>query len=260
MKQPNPFVKGRPTIYKGTQMRSRLEAKFAAHLDAMKRRWGYEPVCFADEDGQYLPDFSVEVDGTMCYIEVKPTEALAQEWIDGPMRRIWSTDPDALLIATWHDNEAAEYGEDQWRLITAMKPIAWWEWALRLDAPIEYRDPEFVTLYNDDYTYPVGHTTRTVIHHFPKHTFDVLYRCQRERGGISLPAPLARPPAELRPVIDEWHYICADIIDDWMFPHFIGVDENGVLGDTYRGQSFTMGKLAWFVVELGYPSRMAARK
>lgn len=47
----------RPTIYRGIRMRSRLEARFAAFLDSSGRPWRYEPTCFADETGQYLPDF-----------------------------------------------------------------------------------------------------------------------------------------------------------------------------------------------------------
>lgn len=51
--------KARPTIYKGIQMRSRLEASVAAFLDREELDWEYEPVVFADERVQYLPDFKV---------------------------------------------------------------------------------------------------------------------------------------------------------------------------------------------------------
>jgi hypothetical protein len=53
------YIKARPTIYKGIQMRSRLEAAYAQHLDADNYPWEYEPECFADETGQYLPDFRI---------------------------------------------------------------------------------------------------------------------------------------------------------------------------------------------------------
>lgn len=71
--------KARPTTYKGIQMRSRLEAGYAMWLDETGIGWEYEPVCFASEQGQYLPDFRIDVpihpfEGECTvYIEVKPT-------------------------------------------------------------------------------------------------------------------------------------------------------------------------------------------
>lgn len=51
-------LKARPTKYKGIDMRSRLEAKYAQYLDGQSLLvWEYEPNCFASERGQYLPDF-----------------------------------------------------------------------------------------------------------------------------------------------------------------------------------------------------------
>ncbi len=61
--------KARPTIYNGIQMRSRLEARYAAHLDAKRATWEYEPSCFASPKGQYLPDFLIN--GSI-YVELKP--------------------------------------------------------------------------------------------------------------------------------------------------------------------------------------------
>ncbi len=49
--------KARPTVYKGIQMRSRLEAGFATWLDKHHFEWEYEPYALATDDGQYLPDF-----------------------------------------------------------------------------------------------------------------------------------------------------------------------------------------------------------
>lgn len=72
-------LKARPTVYNGIKMRSRLEAGFAAWLDAEHFEWEYEPCAFATEDGQYLPDFRLrEVSVTwvdapqIVYVEVKP--------------------------------------------------------------------------------------------------------------------------------------------------------------------------------------------
>lgn len=74
-------LQARPTLYKGIQMRSRLEAQYAAFLDQWGvAPWQYEPDCFADETGQYLPDFVIRYDlirpeggdKRPHYIEVKP--------------------------------------------------------------------------------------------------------------------------------------------------------------------------------------------
>lgn len=78
MVKKNKFT-ARPTVYKGIQMRSRLEAGFAAWLDREHLTWEYEPCAFATEAGQYLPDFrlsNVNVVGMLgtrtVYAEVKP--------------------------------------------------------------------------------------------------------------------------------------------------------------------------------------------
>lgn len=69
---------GRPTIYRGIQMRSRLEADYAASLDQTGDAWEYEPQCFAGPDGQWLPDFRVGKPGDYIYIELKPTSILQE--------------------------------------------------------------------------------------------------------------------------------------------------------------------------------------
>jgi len=49
---------GIPTIYKGIQMRSKLETKIAMFLDALNIQWQYEPKLFLLSDGTYYkPDF-----------------------------------------------------------------------------------------------------------------------------------------------------------------------------------------------------------
>lgn len=93
-------LRARPTIYKGIEMRSRLEAKYAQWLDESAMQWEYEPRCFADGRTQYLPDFRIS-DATGCiYIDVKggyassaDIKALALE----RMPAIWSAEPDAAL-------------------------------------------------------------------------------------------------------------------------------------------------------------------
>lgn len=47
-----------PTVYRGIQMRSALEAKWACVFDYLGLRWEYEPLAL----GGYIPDFLVDVD------------------------------------------------------------------------------------------------------------------------------------------------------------------------------------------------------
>lgn len=86
-------MKARPTRYKGTLMRSRFEAAYAAWLDKHRFDWEYEPECFADETGQYLPDFLIRnvmrtdsVSGPglpyELYVELKPPSFMAEPGAD----------------------------------------------------------------------------------------------------------------------------------------------------------------------------------
>lgn len=98
-------IKSRTTMYKGIQMRSRLEADFAAFLDRAGAEWEYEPVCFAGPQGQWLPDFRAKVpDGSWTYFEVKP-ESLPDDGIDQVLEQMtvaWLTEPKAILqLAIW---------------------------------------------------------------------------------------------------------------------------------------------------------------
>lgn len=95
-------IAARPTTYRGIRMRSRLEAGFAQWLDQLGCTWEYEPECFADETGQYLPDFLVRDVQLLApvlrydlYVEVKPTADVhdAIALLDGPMSRIFASHP-----------------------------------------------------------------------------------------------------------------------------------------------------------------------
>lgn len=113
-------MRSRPTIYKGVRMRSRLEARFAARLDQVVARhpelfadtkWEYEPVCFAGEDGQYLPDFALATaDGTRVYVEVKPFVG-ESDWpiFTRRMEIIWESEPDAVLTLCEFDGECRRW-------------------------------------------------------------------------------------------------------------------------------------------------------
>lgn len=107
---PQTRTHGRATTYRGIRMRSRLEAHFAQVLDSRGVPWEYEPQCFADVTGQYLPDFAVPGDyGRRRYIDVKPdnfTDAAAVK-LKRQMEIIWSTDPRAELEIAWR-----KYGQD----------------------------------------------------------------------------------------------------------------------------------------------------
>lgn len=120
--------KARPTTYRGIPMRSRLEARFAATLDEFVAavnvdggdvRWEYEPRAFANERGQYLPDFAIYTEvGTNWFIEVRPhyegmVKALPQ------MQVILDSDPDATL---WVVSPVGSYwrdGNGPWRWVAA---------------------------------------------------------------------------------------------------------------------------------------------
>ena len=118
-------IKARPTLYKGIQMRSRLEADYAAHLDRWGAHWEYEPECFASEAGQWLPDFGwsfVKDDSRATLDEVKPAGALIElrqadpfafhGHVDSILTRMtiaWQSKPDATLQLTFW-----QYGGPPW--------------------------------------------------------------------------------------------------------------------------------------------------
>lgn len=108
----------RPTVYRGVQMRSRLEARFAAILDSDGFEWTYEPRAYASQDGQYLPDF--EVGNGL--IEVKPTIELAILAMER-MQIVRASDTKAVLVI------ACPFGmfiqkptDDHWRWSKAAWP------------------------------------------------------------------------------------------------------------------------------------------
>lgn len=100
-----PVIPARPTTYKGTRMRSRTEARFAEIMDTGRIPWRYEPRCFADETGQYLPDFELldvcvapgDASPRPCYVDVKPPRVDLRE-LAPRMQRIWSSEPSAALL------------------------------------------------------------------------------------------------------------------------------------------------------------------
>lgn len=114
-------------------MRSRLEADFARYLDSDDDdrggwlcidegdRWEYEPVCFASQEGQYLPDFRITGSAygyADRYIEVKPPVAAYDDSPDFSadpvelflkrLEIIWESDPRAELYLVFWEYKADE--------------------------------------------------------------------------------------------------------------------------------------------------------
>jgi hypothetical protein len=64
------MIEAIPTNYRGVQMRSRLEARWALFMDRLRVEWVYEPELFSLPVGGYLPDFWLPRLDT--YLEIKP--------------------------------------------------------------------------------------------------------------------------------------------------------------------------------------------
>jgi hypothetical protein len=101
----------RTTVYRGIEMRSRLEAGFAAWLDEWELGWHYEPHAFGNQIGQYLPDFRLDAvrsswnnwEPRTAYAEIKPAifgdrDEDEYERLMRSMAIIWDSEPDALLL------------------------------------------------------------------------------------------------------------------------------------------------------------------
>lgn len=106
----------RPTVYRGIHMRSRLEARWAAYLDGNPswRGWEYEPRAYADQSGQWLPDFVVAIDAAIegredhpWFFEVKPTREMARA-AQSTIRRVFASEPEAWALAVWPHEHGSE--------------------------------------------------------------------------------------------------------------------------------------------------------
>lgn len=114
---------GRPTLYRGIRMRSRLEASYAAHLDADAGlyTWSYEPDCFAAPAGQWLPDFRIEYTTNPIdweWVELKPAGMLKgkkpheiRALIDSIIQRMetaWATSPHITLSLVFWEYDGSK--------------------------------------------------------------------------------------------------------------------------------------------------------
>jgi hypothetical protein len=83
-----------PTMFAGVQMRSRLEARWAAFFTALGWNWEYEPF---DLSG-WIPDFLLRGSWGSVLVEVKPTDRflpeIAKEMHEATLRTVWSADID----------------------------------------------------------------------------------------------------------------------------------------------------------------------
>ena len=81
------------------EMRSRLEARFAAWFDRLDFTWEYEPCAFATEHDQYLPDFRLTTrSGATWYVETKGPLIIDPALMQRRMEVIWASDPAARLV------------------------------------------------------------------------------------------------------------------------------------------------------------------
>lgn len=219
----NPYPNARPTKYKGIQMRSRLEAKFAQHLDSHKITWEYESECFADELGQYLPDFTLRVEGDAdIYVEVKPTEALAKEWLAGPMLRVWSSIPDAHLLAVWL--EESQYQSATWQWVADGPP--------RSTLDLIHQWAEFGPVIKGDRVEFDGWGQTVVIDLIDDDQFAALLPMYWAKPD----QPWVGPP--LTSTGNGWSLVMPRTATSQWWPRSIEVNNDGMVTDTYSGQAF----------------------
>jgi hypothetical protein len=111
------------TMYNGTLMRSRFEAQFAQHLDNVINEpstnnvfasdvvsWTYEPMAYGTTQGQYYPDFKVELlTGESVFVELKPQVFLTDD-VFNRMHIIRGSEPDAnLAVVTRGPNQTDSF-------------------------------------------------------------------------------------------------------------------------------------------------------
>lgn len=118
-----------PTNYRGYSMRSRLEARWAVFLDALRVRWIYEHQGFdLGSLGWYLPDFYLPE--WRIYLEIKPTRPDHNSLEMEKCRRVLDLGTDAVLLCSGlpndepatlfcHDLSDSSGGQSEWNSV-------WW--------------------------------------------------------------------------------------------------------------------------------------
>lgn len=239
-------IPARPTTYKGIKMRSRLEAGYAAHLDHSRVAWEYEPECFGDELGQYLPDFRVKTPTDTFYIEIKPNREQAERAGDR-MRIIHSSEPGAHLVIRYPIYCPDAYGwesDEKWRgkicipAATVDPSPEAWETYLARGYDVQ-RDGNQVTFDADG--------TLTVLHVSDADQVDAIATAAQPLTS----GPPDWAPKEPRSYVPEsfthvdgaWNLIAGPRIPDARFVEFV---EDREITDTYVGQFF-MDTTAWML-------------
>lgn len=69
------MIQAIPTMYRGVQFRSRLEARWAVFFDALGVEWHYEHEGYQLPSGWYLPDFWLPKLRGGCFVEIKLADA-----------------------------------------------------------------------------------------------------------------------------------------------------------------------------------------
>lgn len=239
--------KPRPTSYKGTLMRTRTEALFAQHCDHVGLEWEYEPLCFGDGSGQYLPDFRITGRNEVVYVEVKAQRESADEWIEGPMRIIWGSEPNARLIAAYPHR--GKY-ETVWSTLTADQGT--WK-TLARQLPAAYTTGDTFWSYEID---PPRHHVRVDL--IDNDSFEEAWA---RHGARNAPEPprVSRPwPKWLGPELPE----CGDEVDgnrwvsarspeDMWIARFIEVNDTPEVTDNYYTHPIVMSDVASKFMWLG---------
>jgi hypothetical protein len=70
----------KPTTYRGTTYRSKLEARWAVLFDVLGLPFEYEPKCFRTPEGGYLPDFYVLAPRPF-WLEIKGPEPIERDYV-----------------------------------------------------------------------------------------------------------------------------------------------------------------------------------
>ncbi len=94
--QTMPEVHAIPTVYKGIEFRSRLEAKWAIMFDYLDWPWQYEPVDFKG----YIPDFHIDFGRQQFFVEIKPafTQEDLRPALDKAVRALGHSRKETILV------------------------------------------------------------------------------------------------------------------------------------------------------------------
>lgn len=91
-------IKSIPTIYRGTEFRSKLESEWAKHFDELGIEWEYEKQTYLVGGMYYLPDFFIK----NWIIEIKPTSPTSEEKFKCRHLSIWKN----TALFAGHPNNA----------------------------------------------------------------------------------------------------------------------------------------------------------